>query len=233
MDDLMREAEALRGQRTDVPNMTLTAPKALVEVYLHQGRNLPEITSASQNDFYCVVEVTGSRQLYNSHVAQDTLHPVWNESFQVKVGQNDDQMVSISLFAERAGRDDKFVGVVVVPVRRVEAAPSSEEGGWYEMRGEDNGMVSGPEGVSKLELTLLHKPAEPGLQPRMGWLTKRHNLTMKWERRFFILDPYNQMLRFFASPEHAQSSSPEILGEMNIRCCDVVTGISKLGGGGL
>ena len=180
-------------------------------------------------DYYCVLEVTGSRQLYSSHVTQDTLHPVWNESFQVKC-TNEEQMISISIFAERADKDDVFVGVVVVPVKRVMAGDRGEEGGWYEMRFENNEMVQSVDGVSKIELTFVHKDATPGLQPRMGWLTKRDNASHSWDRLFFILDPYNQMLRYFATPEDAQNAAPRILGEMNVRCCDVVVGLSKMPG---
>lgn len=94
---------------------------------------MPAVSGCPTTDYYCVLEVTGSRQLYSSHVTQDTLHPVWNESFQVKC-TNDEQMISISIFAERPEKEDLFVGVVVVPVKRVMAGDRGEEGGWYEMR---------------------------------------------------------------------------------------------------
>lgn len=127
---------------------------------------MPSVAGASQADYYAVLEVTGSRQLYNSHVAQDTLHPVWNESFQVKC-TNDEQMITVSLFAERHGKDDLFVGVVVVPVKRVKLGGGGEEGGWYEVRFDDNEMVQSADGISKVELTFVYRDATPGLQPRM------------------------------------------------------------------
>ena len=35
---------------------------------------------------YCVVEATNSHQLYQTQTVRSSLHPVWNESYQVACG---------------------------------------------------------------------------------------------------------------------------------------------------
>jgi len=42
-----------------------------------------------------------------------------------------------------------------------------------------------------------------------------------WKRNFFMLDPYNQMLRYFADPDAMTQPAPNALGEFNTRCCEV------------
>ena len=32
---------------------------------------------------YCVIETTSSEQMYKTHIVPSSLHPVWNESYQV------------------------------------------------------------------------------------------------------------------------------------------------------
>ena len=95
-----------------------------------------------------------------------------------------------------------------------------KEGGWYEIRGEKSNVVVGPDGMSKIELSFSGRPAEPGLQPSLGWLTLLGSGDT-WNRHFFMLDPYNQMLRYFANPEAVSDAAPKALGEFNIRCCQV------------
>lgn len=95
-----------------------------------------------------------------------------------------------------------------------------KEGGWYEIRGEKSNVVVGPDGMSKIELSFAGRIAQPGLQPSLGWLTLRGSGD-NWKRYFFMLDPYNQMIRYFANPEAVSDAAPKALGEFNIRCCQV------------
>ena len=44
-----------------------------------------------------------------------------------------------------------------MPVSRVAARSEGAEGGWYEIRGEKNDVIVGPEGMSKVELTFVHR----------------------------------------------------------------------------
>jgi len=81
-------------------------------------------------------------------------------------------------------------------------------------------VVVGPDGMSKVELSFTGRRPEPGLKPTVGWLTMRGTGNV-WKRNFFMLDPYNQMLRYFASPEAMTEPAPKALGELNTRCCEV------------
>ena len=95
-----------------------------------------------------------------------------------------------------------------------------KEGGWYEIRGEKSNVVVGPDGMSKIELSFSGKPADPSLETSVGWLSLRTS-SDTWERFFFVLDPFNQMLQYFASPEAVQEPSPKSIGQFNTRCCQV------------
>ena len=99
------------------------------------------------------------------------------------------------------------------------AGEGAKEGGWYEIRGEKSNIVVGPDGMSKIELSFAGKIAKPGLMPSLGWLTLLVNGT--WTRYFFMLDPYNQMLRYFQNEEDVSENALEALGEFNTRCCKV------------
>ena len=99
------------------------------------------------------------------------------------------------------------------------AGEDAKEGGWYEIRGEKSNIVVGPDGMSKIELSFAGKIAKPGLMPSLGWLTLLANGT--WTRYFFMLDPYNQMLRYFQNEEDVSENALEALGEFNTRCCKV------------
>jgi hypothetical protein len=81
-------------------------------------------------------------------------------------------------------------------------------------------VVVGPDGLSKVELFFCGSRATPGLKPTTGWLTMRGPSNV-WKRNFFMLDPYNQMLRYFADPDAMTQPAPNALGEFNTRCCEV------------
>ena len=51
---------------------------------------------------------------------------------------------------------------------RVAAGSEGTEGGWYEIRGEKNDVIVGPEGMSKVELTFVHRvnPRPSALNPK-------------------------------------------------------------------
>lgn len=80
---------------------------------------------------------------------------------QVKIASTSQQMLTVKIWAEMEGQAEQFVGVVVVPVSRVAAGAEGSEGGWYEIRGEKNDVIVGPEGMSKIELTFVHREAPP------------------------------------------------------------------------
>ena len=81
-------------------------------------------------------------------------------------------------------------------------------------------MVVGPDGMSKVELLFCGSRTTPGLKPTIGWLTMRGPSNV-WKRNFFMLDPYNQMLRYFADPDAMTQPAPNALGEFNTRSCEV------------
>jgi len=100
------------------------------------------------------------------------------------------------------------------------AVDGRKDGGWYEIRGEKSNVVVGPDGMSKVELSFTGKPADPTLEIAVGWLTLRTGGD-NWTRFFFMLDPYNQMLQYFAGPDAVLEASPRAIGELNTRCCQV------------
>ena len=130
-------------------------------------------------------------------------------------------MMTVKIWSVAEGQPEQFVGVVVVPVQRVASGSDMSEGGWYEIRGEKNDVIVGPEGMSKIELTFVYKEAPQGIPPLLGWLHKQVAATKEWNRRFAALDAYDQMLHFFESPEMAQADPPQELSSMNVRGCKV------------
>lgn len=73
-------------------------------------------------------------------------------------------MITVKIWAEKRDGNHDFVGVVVVPVSRIESGAQSTEEGWYEIRGERNDVLEGPDGMSKVELSFVHKKAAPNEQ---------------------------------------------------------------------
>lgn len=57
--------------------------------------------------------------MYKTHTVRSSLHPVWNESYQVKISNSSQQMMTVKIMAEKEGCHDEFIGVVVVPVSRI------------------------------------------------------------------------------------------------------------------
>lgn len=196
-------------------------PAVLVEAYILQARNLPRKNAAGQSDTFCLVEATGSPQKYRTNVVPGTLHPVWNESFQVKVRDPPSQMITVKIWAEKRDGNHDFVGVVVVPVSRIESGAQSTEEGWYEIRGERNDVLEGPDGMSKVELSFVHKKAAPNEQQVSGFMFKKADESEEWIRRFAILDPYSQLLQFFENPKSVMEGAAFLSEEVNTRTCKV------------
>lgn len=97
----------------------------VLKVTIHRAKGLRNAERFGTSDPYCSLSILGTKELARTKTADDTLTPIWNETFYLLLNSLTDNL-KIEVYDSNVSKD-KLMGASTFPLQTLAEKPIQEE----------------------------------------------------------------------------------------------------------